>query len=216
MKVKIILFAFLQIFMLSAYSQEPPNYYASDMNNKEIPSDVPTILKGKKAFNQHCSSCHTLCNQRIGPALASVTDRRPVSWLLAFVNSSQQVISSGDQYANFLFEKYNHTIMPDFTYLSEDDILTILAYIDDASAAPYNVAGTNGQINNQNKSIEKTPKLESSVRNIDYSHKIEKHKSWSKFFKWALIGFTVIAATFHISYVYYLWRKGKEDKSYLS
>ncbi|MDQ3534398.1 MAG: c-type cytochrome [Bacteroidota bacterium] len=90
---------------------------------------------GKSLFTNECTVCHALDRKLIGPALAGVTERRPIPWLISFIRNSSKVIQSGDDYAVNLFNQYNKMQMPAFAY-SDEEILSILAYIEQESAAP--------------------------------------------------------------------------------
>lgn len=102
-----------------------------------IPTSEAAISEGSSIFNNNCTVCHAIDAQVIGPALKGVTERRPLPWLISFISNSQKVISSGDEYAVQLFNEYNKTVMPPFTSLSEEQITSVLAYIQsESNAAP--------------------------------------------------------------------------------
>jgi|GEM_PF-1997627 len=101
--------------------------------SKELPTDRESIEKGKSLFLNNCNVCHALSVERIGPALSTITKKRPLTWLLEFIKNSQAMITAGDTHSVFIFEKYNNTVMPPFKNLSDEDIYAILAYIQDAS-----------------------------------------------------------------------------------
>lgn len=91
------------------------------------------ILHGQDLFRNQCSSCHAVHNENYGPALASVTKRRPTKWLVDFIKNSQRVIKTGDSYSAHIFEKFDKKIMVSMEFLSESEIHDILSYIDFAS-----------------------------------------------------------------------------------
>ena len=95
----------------------------------ELPSSTATITRGKSLFLRHCSICHALEHELIGPAMVSIPQKRPLPWLIDFIRNSQKVIKSGDEYAVNLYENYDRVIMPAFEFLSDDEILAILGYI---------------------------------------------------------------------------------------
>ena len=117
----------------------------------KIPEDEASIAHGRDLFGQHCTACHQVKQQVIGPALASVEQRRPLPWLLMFIKNSQQVITTQkDEYAQQLFEQYNKQVMPPFEFLSNNDIVSILSYIKSESSTAVG-AGVNGMDNAANK-----------------------------------------------------------------
>ena len=98
---------------------------------------------GKKLYQANCSSCHKLDRKMIGPALAGIGDRHSEEWLLKFIRNSQEVIKSGDEYAVNLYNEYNQTVMPAMA-LNDDEILSILDYIETETAALEAAAAETG------------------------------------------------------------------------
>jgi Cytochrome c len=66
----------------------------------------------------------------IGPGLKGISQRRDLDWITKWVQNSGNVIKSGDKYANEIFNKYNKIQMTNFDKLSDEDIKSIVAYID--------------------------------------------------------------------------------------
>ncbi|HVY73248.1 MAG TPA: cytochrome c [Puia sp.] len=97
---------------------------------------APPVDAGKTIFASRCAGCHNVNKIVTGPALAGVSDRRPIDWIIKFVHSSQTVIKGGDPYAVALYEKFNKIPMPDHPDLSDDDIRGIVEYIKSAVVAP--------------------------------------------------------------------------------
>ena len=79
-------------------------------------------------FSGNCALCHAINEVIVGPALAGITKRRPVSWLIPWVKNSSKMVASGDEYAVALFNKYQKQQMPSFA-LSDKEIKSIIAYI---------------------------------------------------------------------------------------
>ncbi len=102
------------------------------------------IQQGKILFEENCTVCHAIHEEIVGPALKDVHKRQTVDWLKKFINNSQKVIQSGDEYAVKLYEKYNKTQMTSFDF-SDKEIMDILAYIQAASL----------EINNTKSNVEK-------------------------------------------------------------
>jgi cytochrome c2 len=118
-------------------------------NAQEISSDPAAISAGQVLFQNNCKPCHRVHQKLIGPALAGVTDRVPsIDWIKSFVKNSAAVIASGDEYAVSRYNEFNKTQMTSFSTFKDEDIMNILAYIQDetnkgpetAAAAP--AAGT--------------------------------------------------------------------------
>lgn len=85
-------------------------------------------IDGKLLFKQKCKACHSVDKTLVGPALKDIEKRRDSAWIYTFINSSQEMIESGDPIANELFQAYNQIMMPD-QKLANDEIGAILSYI---------------------------------------------------------------------------------------
>ncbi|MGK7397813.1 MAG: c-type cytochrome [Candidatus Cyclobacteriaceae bacterium M3_2C_046] len=110
-----------------------------------IPVTDQAISQGQTLFENNCTVCHQVHQQLVGPALADVTQRRPLPWLISFIKNSQKVIQSGDDYAVELYNQYNKVLMPSFDF-SDEEVLNILAYIKQQSeAAPATAEAEPGQ-----------------------------------------------------------------------
>jgi mono/diheme cytochrome c family protein len=105
--------------------------------------NAQSVEEGEKLFKANCVSCHQIDKKVIGPALRGVNDKYSQEWLLKWIKNSAELIASGDPDAIAIYEEYNKSAMSAFTYLSDDDILNILAYVEVApeKVAPVNVAG---------------------------------------------------------------------------
>lgn len=119
----------------------------SDYNiESRLPKDEAAITKGRQLFQQHCSQCHMIQYELIGPALASIGNKRPLPWLHRFIRNSQEVIRGGDAYAGGLYGRYNNIIMPPFEFLSDREINQMLAYIKQESTMWVPTAGANPRV----------------------------------------------------------------------
>ncbi|MFO7826447.1 MAG: cytochrome c3 family protein [Cyclobacterium sp.] len=96
----------------------------------EVPESEDAISAGESIFNANCKTCHRLDQKLIGPALRGVTDRRELDWTKKFILNSQAVIQSGDATAVALYKEYNNTVMPAMDFLSDGDLMNLLAYIE--------------------------------------------------------------------------------------
>jgi mono/diheme cytochrome c family protein len=86
---------------------------------------------GKRLYSTNCAVCHKLSNEvLIGPGLAGINQKHKQEWLVSWIKNSQKVIESGDKYAVELFNKYNKVPMPAYENFSDDEIKSILAYIE--------------------------------------------------------------------------------------
>lgn len=136
--VTILTFALVLLFNLSSFAQA-------------IPTEPEAISAGEALFNGNCKSCHRVKQKLVGPALAGVEDRAPsVKWIIDWVRNPAKVIASGDAYAVKIYEEYNKSQMTAFTSYTDDQILSILAYVKaeaskvDAPAPGTTTAGSDG------------------------------------------------------------------------
>lgn len=97
---------------------------------QDISTDPAVISAGEVLFNGNCKSCHRVKQKLVGPALAGVETRVPsIDWIKAWVRNPAKVIASGDAYANKLYAEYNKSQMTAFTNYTDDQIMSILAYV---------------------------------------------------------------------------------------
>ncbi len=94
---------------------------------------------GKTLFKNNCASCHNknMKDDLTGPALGGVQER----WegreelLYSWIRNSQAVIASGDEYAVNLYNKWNKALMNPFTNLTDDEVGSLLLYINNMYSA---------------------------------------------------------------------------------
>lgn len=97
---------------------------------QDISTDAAIISQGQTLFDANCKACHRVKTKLIGPALAGVYDRVPsIPWILDYVRNSSKVIASGDEYANKIYEENGRTLMTSFTSFTDDQIMSVMAYV---------------------------------------------------------------------------------------
>jgi len=104
--------------------------------------EAAAVAAGDALFNGNCAQCHAVNEQVVGPALAGISKRRPISWLIPWVKNSSKVVASGDDYAVALFNKFNKQQMPSFA-LSDKEIVSIMAYVNSQQGQSRPVAYNN-------------------------------------------------------------------------
>ena len=92
-------------------------------------AEAAEVAAGDALFKGNCAQCHAVNEQVVGPALAGITKRRPMAWILPWVKNSSKLVVSGDEYAVALFNKFSKQQMPSFA-LSDKEIKAIVAYIE--------------------------------------------------------------------------------------
>lgn len=95
----------------------------------------PSVENGKKLFTANCASCHNknMKDNMTGPALGGVEERWsafPKKDLYSWIRNSQALVAAGHPRAVEVFNQYNKILMNSFTSLSDDDIASMLLYID--------------------------------------------------------------------------------------
>ncbi|MFM6943801.1 MAG: c-type cytochrome [Bacteroidota bacterium] len=112
---------------------------------------------GKAIFQANCASCHNPIKDATGPALQGVDKRVPSKeWIYNWVHNSAKVISSGDKYANDLYNKWNKTAMTAFPQLSNAEIDAVVKYVNDykaPSATPAAGAATSNAPEEDNSNM---------------------------------------------------------------
>jgi hypothetical protein len=83
-------------------------------------------------YRQSCEPCHKTGKEITGPSLAFISSRRDKKWLYAYTRNNIKVQSSGDRFANCLYQQYK-TPMPVFPNLSDGQLDALYDYIDKES-----------------------------------------------------------------------------------
>ncbi|MEQ8810667.1 MAG: cytochrome c, partial [Imperialibacter sp.] len=97
-------------------------------NNNDISTDEAVIAAGQSTFEMTCGACHNFMQAGIGPQLGGLTKEVSADWIKKFIKNPQEMIDSGDERSVALFKKFN-SYMPSFSYLSDEQIDQVIAYI---------------------------------------------------------------------------------------
>lgn len=97
---------------------------------------APNVEEGKSLFTANCASCHNknMKDNLTGPALGGIEDRwsaYPRKDLYAWIRNSQALIATGHPYANELWGKWKPVLMNNFPGLTDDQIESIVLYVND-------------------------------------------------------------------------------------
>jgi len=109
----------------------------------------PSADAGKTTFRNYCASCHNknMKNDATGPALGGAQERwadYPQEDLYAWIRNSQKLIKAGHPRANELWDQWKPTVMTAYPTLTDDDIASVLLYIDAQYTGAGASAGTGG------------------------------------------------------------------------
>jgi len=100
--------------------------------------------KGEALFKDNCASCHSrdMKKDMTGPALAGVEDRWskfPKKELYDWIRNSSGVLGDpsykSNSYAKGLYASYNNTVMTPFPALTDEDVQSLLVYINNMASA---------------------------------------------------------------------------------
>lgn len=100
--------------------------YLSPLNL--TPDEAKQLAAGDALFKGNCAQCHAVNDKVVGPALAGITKRRPMPWIISWVKNSSRIVAGGDAYAVKLFDEYHQQQMPSFN-LTDKEITAITAYV---------------------------------------------------------------------------------------
>ena len=107
-------------------------------------SSAQDVELGENLFSSNCASCHYYGprdKKLVGPGLGEHTlDKYSKEWLYSWIRNSAEFIKSGDEQAIAVYEEYNKAAMSAFTYLTDDDLDNILAYLEVGPAEAEEVA----------------------------------------------------------------------------
>ncbi len=102
-------------------------------------ADAAAIAAGDALFKANCAQCHAVNEKVVGPALAGITKRRSIGWLIPWIKNSAKVVASGDEYAVKLYNENGKQQMPSFG-LSDKEITSIIAWVGSQEGAGPTVA----------------------------------------------------------------------------
>lgn len=99
---------------------------------------------GEKLFKTNCGSCHKLDSKLVGPALSGVTERRSLDWLKLWIRDNAALRASGDADAIAIYDEFGGAAMNSFAYLSDEEIVNILTYVENPPVAVVTTTETPG------------------------------------------------------------------------
>jgi len=102
---------------------------------KEIPTDRGRFyyadnIAGKKIYQQHCATCHSMEKDAIGPALMGVGDRITSDTLImTFLLTPPKAVKSSS-YLQRLYYRYNEQPHPSFKGdMTEQELKNVISFI---------------------------------------------------------------------------------------
>lgn len=137
---KILIIATTALLQMYFFSGCNPG---TSVDDNYISTDSSTIATGEASFNKNCSGCHNFKQDGIGPQLGGLTTKTSTDWIQHFIKNPLQVISSGDERAGQLINKYK-VVMPSFPALKDDEVNAIIAFLHTHKSFDQQTAKKNG------------------------------------------------------------------------
>lgn len=86
---------------------------------------------GEKVFKMNCAACHKMDAKLIGPPLINVVADQGEAWTRSWILNNDELRKSGDAHAVAIYEEYNKMVMPNYSYLSDQELTDLIAYLKD-------------------------------------------------------------------------------------
>jgi mono/diheme cytochrome c family protein len=98
--------------------------------------ELDAIVAGDALFKSNCAQCHSVNEKVVGPALAGITKRRSIDWIVQWVHNPARIVASGDWYAVNLFNANDKQQMPSFSQLTDKEIQDIVTWVNAGGQLP--------------------------------------------------------------------------------
>lgn len=118
----------------------------SKAQDAAYPTDEAVLKAGEKLFKLNCKSCHNIDSDMTGPALKGVTERHSIDWIKTWVRGPKTMIDSGDPAAVALYNKWKTSGVMTAFNLKDDEILSLIGYIETWEAPVVEVAVGDGAV----------------------------------------------------------------------
>jgi len=86
---------------------------------------------GEKVYKMNCAACHKMDAKLIGPSLMNVVAEQGEDWTRRWILNNEELRKSGDAHAIAIYEEYNRQVMPNYSYLSDDELTGLITYLRD-------------------------------------------------------------------------------------
>lgn len=141
-RISKLLFLAIGLFFVQQSYGQYKNNLTKQVNGAE--SSDARIEEGSTLFSTNCASCHALNAKVVGPALGNVVSKydEDYEWLLAWIKNNQKLVKAGEERAVAIYEEYNGAAMNLFENLSDDQITSILMWIENGGDGASKAAET--------------------------------------------------------------------------
>lgn len=91
--------------------------------------DATLAATGKVLFDKHCTACHAIDKQVIGPALGDVASRRSSTWLADMISEPDSMLKH-DPVARQLLKEFNNIRMT--PSVTREEALSLVEFLKEA------------------------------------------------------------------------------------
>lgn len=92
------------------------------------PINDSLVQEGIQLFNEHCTSCHTMELEHIGPDISDLLVRRKPAWVLNFFMNTEEMLAS-DSVAMQVGQRYDVSCVGSFKKSELQKAEAILEYL---------------------------------------------------------------------------------------
>ena len=128
----ISIFTAFVLFQIKKEIQEPSYVICGNVFMEPKPIDTLRNSNaheiGRNLFQSQCTACHKVDKDMIGPALVGIKTKRAKTWIIEWIRNNQ-TFSERNKLA-LEAQEFSPTSCPSYQYLSEQEILAIIHYID--------------------------------------------------------------------------------------
>ncbi|WP_133273462.1 c-type cytochrome [Hymenobacter radiodurans] len=115
--------------LMALDSIEQPVAAQDSLSNSLSEADLMAFTAGQELFTNNCTQCHAINEVVVGPALKDIHERRPISWLIPWIQNSSKMVAAGDEHAVKIYKQYQKQEMPSFA-LTDVEIQQLVKYIE--------------------------------------------------------------------------------------
>jgi mono/diheme cytochrome c family protein len=138
-----LLLSFLTVFSSIAQGDQAITSKEGVTQGAPAAGGDAAVEAGGTLFKTNCATCHAIDAKMVGPALRDVHKKHKLPWLINWIRNSSKMVQAGDKAAVAIFNEFGKQQMPSFAF-SDEEITSIVKYIESESAAPVAATGPVG------------------------------------------------------------------------
>ena len=121
------LYVFTIILLIGCRTEEKTNSVES--SDKEI-TKQKNIASGEILFKKHCAFCHGENKKLVANSFQEIRDYYDMKWIIGFIRNNDSLLKIKEPRATYVFNINNLSVMPTFKFLTQNEIVDILDYVD--------------------------------------------------------------------------------------